>query len=63
MVLEKSKRQVSESTEVEQSYKFREDPFLERVALEIKAKRQQRIRRVKQRMREKQCLEDAERKL
>ena len=39
LVQGKGKRMISESTEDEQSYKFREDPLVEKVALEIETKR------------------------
>jgi len=35
----KGKRKISKSAEVEQSYKFKEDPLIERVALDIEEKR------------------------
>lgn len=58
---DKGKRKIAESAEVEQSYKFKEDPLLERVALEIDAKRHYCQRRVAQRKRGKQRLEEVER--
>lgn len=57
------KRKIVESTEMEKSYKFKEDPLVEKIALEIDAKRQQRKRKIVQRKREKKRLEEAERKL
>ena len=36
---DKGKRKSVESAEAEQSYNFREDPLVEKVALEIEAKR------------------------
>jgi len=62
-VQEKGKRNIVESTETEESYKFKEDPLVEIVDFEIDAKRRQHDRRIAQRKREKQRLEEAERKL
>jgi len=37
---DKRKRKISKNPEAELSYKFREDPIVERVDLEVEAKRQ-----------------------
>lgn len=47
--LDKGKRKFVDSVEVEQSYKFKVDPLVLRVALEIEEKRRQRDRRITQR--------------
>lgn len=60
---DKVKRNIVENPEVEKSYKFREDPLIEKVALEIEAKGKHRVKRVEQRKREKHRLEDAKGKL
>lgn len=60
---EKGKRKIVESVEVEKSYKFKENPLVERVALEIDAKRRQRERRVERKKREKKRLEDTNSRL
>ena len=44
-VQDKGKRKIFESTKTEQSYKFKEDPLVERVDLNIESNRQQRNRR------------------
>ena len=59
----KGKRKIVESIGMEQSYKFKEDPLVERVASEIGAKRGQHDRRIQQRKREKKILEEEELKL
>lgn len=56
-VQDKGKRKISESIEMEQSYKFKEDPHAEKVDL-VYAKRQQRIKIIAQRKREKKRLEE-----
>jgi len=38
-VQDKGKRKIAKSTETEKSYKFKEDPLVENVVLEIDAKR------------------------
>ena len=62
-VQDKGKRKIVEIVEAEKSYKIREDPLVEKVALEIEVKKSHRERRVEQRKREKERLEDTERKL
>jgi len=39
LVQDKGKRKIVESTEVEQTYKFKEDPLVEKVALDIEVNR------------------------
>lgn len=50
---DKGKRKIVENLEVEKSYKFREDLLVERATLVVEVKRQQHIKRVKWRKREK----------
>jgi len=38
-MVDKGKRKISEKPKVEKSYKFKEDPLVEKVAFEIEAKR------------------------
>lgn len=63
LVQDKGKRKISKRKEVEKSYKFKEDPLVENLALEIEEKRRWHERRVEQRKRQKQRLEYVERKL
>ena len=44
---DKGKRKISESIEANQSYNFREDPLVEKVALDIEVKKLECERRVK----------------
>ena len=50
---DKGKKMIVENLEVEQSYKFKEDSLIEKVALAVEAKRQQHIKRVQWRKGEK----------
>jgi len=60
---DKGKRNIVESIKTDKCYKFKEDPLVERVALEIDSKMGQHDKRVAKIMREKKILEDVERKL
>ena len=62
-VLDRGKRKVIDSAEAEQSCKFKEDPLVLRAALDIEAKRRKCDKRIAQRQREKQKLEEAEKEL
>ena len=62
-VQDKGKRNIEKSIEMEQSYKFKEDPLVEKVALEIDMKRGHHEKRIAQKKREKKTLEDIERML
>ena len=50
---DKGKRKIAENPETEQSYKMRANPILEKAALAAEANREQRLKRVEQRKREK----------
>lgn len=61
--MKKGKRKVSVNVEVEKSYKFKADPLVLREDLEIESNKQQHNKRIAQRQREKQKLEEVEKKL
>lgn len=46
LVCDKGKRKIVDHMEEEKSYKFREDPLVEKVVMAIEAKRQQRDKRI-----------------
>ena len=57
---DKGKRKVVDSTKTDQSCKFKVDPLVLKAYLEIEAKRKKQNKRIAQRLREKQMMEEKE---